>query len=492
MLAVKWFGPCFALLCCTRSIVLSADKLEWTRIFPAGGQVGTTIEVEATGKFPIWPVQIWSDTEGIRWTCKKEAGKLEATVDSSVTVGQHWVRLFTEDGSTSVRPFVVGTSPPMPEKEPNDRTNEANRIDAFPLAIHGILEKTGDVDLFEVTLKAGQRVIVTVDAEKLFQSAVDVNLQILDSQGFVLVENLDHIGLDPYLEFVAPRDGKYIVRVFGFPATPDSGIGFAGRIDWLYRLRLETKAGSFGNPIACPMPTELDAKSIRLKPSKATNQEQAMSLHLPARVRSIITAPNQTHYFRFKAEAGAHYYIRAYAREYGSPLDATIAVLESTGKQLKQIDDIANNRDPELYWDAPKDGDYFVTIADFHRLGGKSYEYLLVAEEQNADYQLSIANDWIQSKIGDEAEIKVKINRMNKFKDTIQIEVDELPEGVKCEKVESKSEGDSSKSVTLKLKGTQPYQGPVRIIGRNLNSPEEVRVATAENKKPIWLSIGPK
>jgi hypothetical protein len=181
-----------------------------------------------------------------------------------------------------------------------------------------------------------------------------------------------------------------------------------------------------------------------------------------------------------------------FAREYGSPLDATIAVLDFSGKQLKQIDDVANNRDPELYWDAPKDGEYLVAIGDFHRHGGKSYEYLMAVEERNADYQLSIANDWIQTEIDKEVEIKVKINRANKFQETIQVEVDGLPESVVCEKVESKGEGDSSKSITLKLKGTESYQGPFRIVGRTTNSAEEVRVATVENKKPIWLSIGPK
>ncbi len=51
----------------------------------------------------------------------------------------------------------------------------------------------------KLRLRPGQRVIATVDAEKLF-SHRRRNLQILDAQGFVLVENLDHVGLDPYLE----------------------------------------------------------------------------------------------------------------------------------------------------------------------------------------------------------------------------------------------------------------------------------------------------
>jgi hypothetical protein len=378
------------------------------------------------------------------------------------------------------------------EAEPNDQPSQANSIDDFPKAIFGNLEKKGDVDLYEVKLAAGQLLVATIDAAKMLQSPVDTNLQILDVRGFVLAENLDHVGLDPYLDFTAPKEGRYFVRVLGFPATPDSKIGFGGGTDWLYRLRLESKAGAFGAPIACPMSTELDVTSSRVKPGEGDSQDRAVLIELPTRVRGVINAPQQSHFFRFKAQAGSHYRVRIFAREYGSSLDATVAILDAAGKQLKQADDIANNRDPELLWDASKEGDYFVVVSDFHRQGGEAYEYLAIIEQRVPDYTLSIANDWIQSTIGKAVEVKVKVNRENKFAGTIQLEADGLPDTVRCEKAESKSEGDSSKTVTLKLEGTEAFQGTLRIVGRTSESPDDVRAATSENNKPIWLSITPK
>jgi Bacterial pre-peptidase C-terminal domain len=470
----------------------SADKLEWTRIFPAGAQAGTTVDIEATGKFPDWPLDIWSDTDAITWSCQSEPGKLQATVDSFVPAGLHWVRLFSKNGSTSVRPFLVGNTPQRNETEPNDRTNEANAIDDFPQTIHGILAKKGDADSYAVKLTAGQLLVATIDAAKLLQSPVDTNLQILDAHGFVLAENLDHVGLDPYIEFTAPQDGQYIIRVLGFPATPDSKIGFSGGSDWLYRLRLESKAGAFGNPIAYPLPTELDATNVRLKPAKYTSQDQAKKVELPSRIRGIISAPNQTQYIRFLAHSGTHYRVRVFAREFGSPLDATVAIHDASGKQLKQTDDVASNRDPEIRWDAPKDDDYFVAISDFHRYGGKKYEYMAIIEQQNEDFKLSIANDWIQSTVNKEVHIKVNVTRENKFSRTVRVEVDGLPESVSCAMGESTNDGDSSKTLTLKIKSTEPYQGHFRIIGRTTESPDDIRVATSENNKPIWLSIAPE
>ena len=44
----------------------------------------------------------------------------------------------------------------------------------------------------------------------------------------MLAQNNDYHGLDPQVRLPVPEDGTYIVRMFAFPATPDSSIGFAG------------------------------------------------------------------------------------------------------------------------------------------------------------------------------------------------------------------------------------------------------------------------
>ena len=487
------------------NVSVAADELEWTRLFPTGGQTGATKEIEAKGKFPVWPLKVWSNSDSIRWSCLKDAGKLEVTIDADAPLGLHWVRLYDENGATSVRPFLVGRSVERNEAEPNDRLKEANDISAYPLAIHGILSKKGDVDLFSLSLAAGQLLVATIDAAKWLQSPVDVNLQILDNDGFVLAENLDHIGLDPYLEFVAPRDDRFTVRVFGFPAAPDSKIGFGGGSDWVYRLRLESTSGAFGSPIAFPMQSELDAECVSLKPGQHIIQGQALAISLPARICGLVSEANETHYLRFAARSGSHYRVRLLAREFGSSLDPTIAILDANGKQLAQSDDVeTNHRDPVLLWKANKDGDYFITIGDFHRSGGRNYQYLAIIEDCPPNFDVSIANDWIQATVGKEAGIKVKVLRESGFADSISVSMDGLPDSVTCSqetstvepkgasKEKSKNENDSSKLVTLRLKGSTVFQGPVKIVARSDQNENLVRTATADSNKPIWLSIAPK
>src|SRR5439155_26317331 len=72
-------------------------------------------------------------------------------------------------------------------------------------------------------------------------------------ESFVATQNHDAVGLDPQIAFTATRRGPYLVRLFAFPATPDSGIRFAGGDDYIYRLTLTT--GPFIDhalPLAAP------------------------------------------------------------------------------------------------------------------------------------------------------------------------------------------------------------------------------------------------
>ena len=69
---------------------------------------------------------------------------------------------------------------------------------------------------------------------------MDAVLQVVSADGFVLAQNDDDVGRDPRIVFEAPAAGTYIVRLFAFPATPDSSIRFAGGSAFVYRLTLTT------------------------------------------------------------------------------------------------------------------------------------------------------------------------------------------------------------------------------------------------------------
>jgi hypothetical protein len=470
-----------------------ADKPELTRIFPAGGQAGTVVEVEASGKFPVWPMQTWSETESIVWSAEEASGNLKATIDPNAAPGMHWLRLYHPSGATVVRPFLVSNAPEQIEVEPNNRLAEANAIMSLPHVVHGALNKRGEVDMFSLVLSAGQRLVATVDAEQMLHSPLDASLQLLDSEGFLLKENLDRFGLDPSLEFTAPRDGKYVLRVFGFPATPDQTIAFGGGDAWIYRLRIQSSEEPFASATqllgyTALGYTTLGYKAQQLGAGQATTRETALALDLPTVVAGTIDQPSQRRFLRFQAAAGQLYRMQVFARERGSELDATIAVLDAQGKQLTRQDDTGNERDPDLKWKASTDGEYHIEIQDFHKSGGAHFDFELAIGLLLPDFALTIPNDLIQTTVGKGTEIEVAISRECDFAGDIAVSLEGGPEGVECPTVLSVHGKDTAKKIALQIKSSVPFQGPVRIVARAKELGDAVRYATAAEEKPIWLS----
>ncbi len=474
---------CFVVATGTTNLIRSAERPELTRLMPSGGQAGTVIEVEATGKFPIWPMQAWSDTDSIRWSFEEGSGKLKATIDERTQPGLHWLRLFHPNGATSVRPFVVSKYPEQIEVEPNNRLAEANAIGALPRCVNGVLSKRGDVDTYSLLLVKGQNLVATVDAEQMLHSPVDANLQLLDSDGFLLEESLDHFGLDPSMEWIAPRDGKYLIRVFGFPATPDQTIAFGGGDAWIYRLRLQPDA----EPLSESSPSS-QIKIQTMEPDQAIARDTALPIELPARISGRIERYGQHRFLRFQAIAGQQYRLQLRARNRGSNLDASIALLDAQGKQLSQQDDVGNDRDPDLKWKAPADGEYTIDIQDFHQAGGQNFDFELSVSLLLPDFRLSISNDLIQSTVGKETEIEVKVERECDFAGEITISLDGAFEGVESSAVKSIHGSDTAKKVTLRVKCAVPFQGPVSVSAKAVELPDNIRLATTESDKPTWLS----
>jgi hypothetical protein len=196
--------------------------------------------VSATGTFEHWPVKVWAQGGGVDARSEKEKGKLSVTVAADAAPGLRWLRLYDEEGATALRPFVIGTLPEIVEVEPNDGPGSPHRLSAGSTTVNGRLSKAGDVDGFAVNLNRGQTLVASLDAARHLGSPMDAVLQVVSTDGFVLSQNDDDIGRDPRIVFEAPATGSYIVRLFAFPATPDSSIRFAGGSAYVYRLTLTT------------------------------------------------------------------------------------------------------------------------------------------------------------------------------------------------------------------------------------------------------------
>ena len=163
-----------------------------TAVYPAGGKLGTEIEVKFIGdaagdfaqKFAL-PAQP-----------DPEFGAL-AGIDGAWSSSPNVFRLSDVDNSLEV--------------EPNDAVAQASPA-AFPTAFNGILQAKGDIDFFKFTAVAGQVYEVECYGRRI-RSAIDPVMVVYNAQGGGLVSNDDSRGPDSYFRFSVPANGDYYLSV---------------------------------------------------------------------------------------------------------------------------------------------------------------------------------------------------------------------------------------------------------------------------------------
>ena len=98
------------------------------------------------------------------------------------------------------------------EKEPNDSFAQSQEV-TLPAMIDAVIGKERDVDLFQFTGKAGQKITAEIFAARL-GSPADLNLALYDSAKNVLAQCDDTPeSSDPIILFTLPRDGIYFLGV---------------------------------------------------------------------------------------------------------------------------------------------------------------------------------------------------------------------------------------------------------------------------------------
>jgi hypothetical protein len=507
-----------------------------TSLFPAGAQVGTTVEVTATGTFERWPVQTWASNKGVVVKAGKDKGKLSVTVAPDAVPGTCWIRLVDEQGASAVKPFLLGTLPEVREQEPNDDYRKPQVLPAAGVTINGKLEKPGDVDCFAVPLRKGQTLVASLEANHTLGSPMDGVLQVLSADGFVLQENNDYHGLDPEIVFTVPKDGTYVVRTFAFPSVPDASVRLAGGELFIYRLTLTT--GGFADhafPLAVPrsepgqveligwnipdaakklaIPQEgtedrvsvfhaqlANAVDVRLEPhptliqAKLNDRQHPQAIGLPVTISGRLERKDEVHFYQFEGKKGEKLFFQVESRAIGFPLEGSLRITDAADKVLAQAESTAQGRDPELAFTVPLDGPYRINLRDFHSQGGPRHLYRLRALAE-PDFDLTLATDRFVMTAGKPLDIPLTIVRRHGFDREIELTVEGLPAGATATTV-STGPAATAKTVTLRLTAEgAPPSGPIRISGKSKGKDEPPRTAkfaveglTALSPH-VWLTI---
>lgn len=479
-------------------------------LFPPGGQPGQTVAATVAGQFSLWPPQVWVDRPGATVAPGADKGQFSVSISPEALPGVYWVRLADADGSAAPQPFVVGLAGAAVEQEPNDDFRAPQTLPPGASVVHGRLGKGNDVDVFAVSVAQGATLVASVDANRTFASPLDAVVQIVGQGGAVLSQNDDYRGLDPLAVYQVPAAGTYLVRVFGFPVSPDTNIGFTGGDADVYRLTISSGPYAlYAWPLACRpnagAPVELFGWNLppglkNLAPRVVGEESAAVFdlglanvLELPLESHAVLTetepnsaeTPQQVEFpatiagrcgahrdidaYRFSAKKGEAWSFRADSRSLGFPADLVLELKNAAGESLARVDDTGESPDAALTAGIPADGEYQVIVSELYGHFGDDYLYLLRGVSGPPDFKLTLDNHAYAAPAGQAVEIGVAIERKFGFGEEIEFVVEGLPADVEVAAQKSLPGDGTAAAVKLKLTPKAGgFSGPMRVIGQGL------------------------
>lgn len=450
------------------------------RLERPGGQRGTEFTVVAHGELLGEVNNVLFYDEGL------SLKKVEATDDASAAMtiavgsdvlpGEYPLRLLSPSGVSDLKTLHISPYPQSQEAEPNNSMEEAQSVE-LGTTIHGIVEE-GDVDLFRVTLKKGQRLSAEVVGIRNTQYVFDSRIAVLNESGEELTSNDDCPLLyqDPMMSFLAPTDGTYFVQI--------REAAFGGDLDSVYQLHI----GEHPRPTVCypaggmagseqtftligdakgsvvvtralpnsdglishypedrtgiaPSPIKLRVSSfpnsLETEPNNTPETASPSIVSLPVALNGILQEPGDVDHFRIKAKAGETYDVAVYGHRIGSPIDTVVSISNADGKQIIVNDDGANH-DSRFRFSAPADGDYTLAVKDHLGHGGDDYVYRVEFQPVEPSLELAVPilseqKQQLQQRVqlarGGRMAIVVSARRTN-FLGNVQLSPDFLPDGV--------------------------------------------------------------
>lgn len=193
-------------------------------IFPSGGQVGATVEVEVSGQDLEDLRQLHFSDSNI--TAKLiNSNKFSVVIASNMPPGVYDARLLGRYGISNPRAFAVGDLPEFVAPSTN-KTAET----AMPLSVNSTVNGRAlseSFQFFKVSAKPGQRILIDCDADNI-DSRMAPSLILLDSAGRELRRARD----GELLDLIVKNDQEYIVKIHDFL--------FRGGPEYPYRLTISS------------------------------------------------------------------------------------------------------------------------------------------------------------------------------------------------------------------------------------------------------------
>ena len=535
----QYYAPITCLVAFAFAGIASAASPEIKSLAPVGGQRGTTTEVTVAGTFDKWPIRAWVSGAGVRWEPTKQKGIFSVIVEADAIPGPRWARLIGDDGASKPAAWIVSTTKELAEKETNDLLSGAQEVGPEPVTVNGALSKGGDLDTFRLTLKAGQTLIASLDANTAFGSQIDAILQLVDEAGFVIVQSHDDRGLDPRIVHTIAQSGTYYVRLFAFPSDPNSSIQYHGATSAFYRLTFTTEGyidhvfplavPYVGSGKTVPQGWNFSGSELAIVPTDVVDEPTALNvpnpmagstfciavdlptiveqepndrakpqqIETPCIVNGRIAAEQDRDVYAVKWQKGQSWRLRAQSKLWGFGVDPLLIVEDAEGKELTRGDDAGRgNPDADVIFKVPADGVYRIVMEDLFGATSFRHVYLLDIRPTETDFVLTTAASEFSGGAKGPVDIPVTIERAAGMSGDITVRIEGLPKEFAMVEAVSSAKGTSAKSVTLKVPAAATFSGPVRIVG-SITKPAAAHctattsVAAVPNARTtsLWLTV---
>lgn len=240
---------------------LYAQKLSLGYLYPAGGEVGTTVVIEAGGLNINKATKVLFNNDGIKGeieyitesaTVKKKRRrltdqsspqladrvKIHINIAPNVPCGLYDLRLQGPGGVSNMLPFEVASYPNLLEGKKSS-LRKPNVVESLPAVLCGYVTP-GGVDYFKFEGREGETIVASVKARQLVPYIADAVpgwfqpvLRIVDSRGREVAYADDyHHNVDPVIITTLPKDGEYTLLIHDAI--------YRGREDFNYRIQLGT------------------------------------------------------------------------------------------------------------------------------------------------------------------------------------------------------------------------------------------------------------
>ena len=431
-------------------------------LFPAGGQIGSRVETQASGKgLEKETPRIWSSDPHLVVLAGDKPKKFFLNIAKEAVPGPRLVRLYNDDGASPPRIIELGKFEEGLEKEPNDNLAEAKiGSSRMNVTVNGVLEKVGDVDTFAISAQKGKRIRFELHGYAL-GSPMDPAMRLLNDRGIEIAAGHDTTNLDPRMEYTPTADGSLYVQLFAFAHPPAADVAFKGSANHVYRLTVTDE----------PQPM-----TVLTEPGK---------LSLPVLLHGCIGKAAEEDTYSFSAKKGDDLHISLRAQRLGSPLDAILRIEDETGKSLQQADDGEKEAlDPSLRWKAPKDGEFKLIVADRFHHGSSDHLYELSVKPFVPSLTASLESHAYRLEAGKTVEVKVTVKTNGTFAGKIKAQATQLPLGVTVESVDVPAKGGEVKLTLKATAETAKSQAPF-AVELTTSAPDTVATVTASYAIPF-------